>query len=81
MIRECRLRGAGMTCPRLAGVSDERRREEPVLWMRTPLSSVTMDATLTRLEQRVSRISAGLLEQQVLGPVRGVQGTAARATA
>jgi hypothetical protein len=49
--------------------------------MRTPLSSVTMDATLTRLEQRVSRISAGLLEQQVLGPVRGVQGTAARATA
>jgi hypothetical protein len=40
-----------------------------------------MDATLTRLEQRVSRIPAGLLEQQVLGPVRGVQETAAQATA
>jgi hypothetical protein len=40
-----------------------------------------MNATLTRLEQRVSRIPAGLLEQRALGPVRGVQGTAARATA
>ena len=40
-----------------------------------------MDATLTRLEQRVSRIPPGLLEQQVLGPIRGVQKTAAQATA
>jgi hypothetical protein len=40
-----------------------------------------MDATLTRLEQHVSRRPAGLLEQQALGPVRGVQETAARATA
>jgi hypothetical protein len=40
-----------------------------------------MDATLIRLEQRVSRIPPGLLEQQVLGPVRGVQETAAQATA
>jgi hypothetical protein len=40
-----------------------------------------MDATLTRLEQRVSQRPAGLLEQQALGPIRGVPGTAARATA
>ena len=40
-----------------------------------------MDATLTRLEQHVSRIPAGLLEQQALGPVRDVQETAAPATA
>jgi hypothetical protein len=49
--------------------------------MRTPLSSATMDATLTRLEQHVPWIPAVRLEQQGLGPVRGVQGTAARATA
>ena len=40
-----------------------------------------MDATLTRLEQRVPRIPTVLLEQQALGPVRGVQETAAPATA
>jgi hypothetical protein len=40
-----------------------------------------MDATLTRLEQRVPRIPTVLLEQQGLGPVRGGQETAARATA
>jgi hypothetical protein len=39
-----------------------------------------MDATLAQLEQRVSRIPAALLEQQVLVLVRGVQETAARAT-
>jgi hypothetical protein len=39
-----------------------------------------MDATLTQLEQRVSQMPAALLEQHVLGPVRGVQETAARAT-
>jgi hypothetical protein len=69
-----------MECLRLPGISHEGRREERVLWVRMPLSSATMDATLTLLEQRVSRIPAGLLEQQVLGPVRGVQETAARAT-
>jgi hypothetical protein len=40
-----------------------------------------MGATLTRLEQRVPRIPPGRLEQHVRGPVRGVQGTAAPATA
>lgn len=40
-----------------------------------------MDATLTQLEQRVSQMPAVLLEQHVLGPVRGMQETAARATA
>jgi hypothetical protein len=40
-----------------------------------------MDATLTQLEQRVSQMPAALLEQHVLGPVRGVQETAAKATA
>jgi hypothetical protein len=39
-----------------------------------------LDATLTQLEQRVSQMPAVLLEQHVLGPVRGVQDTAARAT-
>jgi ElaB/YqjD/DUF883 family membrane-anchored ribosome-binding protein len=39
-----------------------------------------MDAQLTQLEQRVSQMPAALLEQHVLGPVRGVQETAARAT-
>jgi hypothetical protein len=40
-----------------------------------------MDATLTQLEQRVSQMPGALLERQVLGPVRGMQETAARATA
>ncbi len=40
-----------------------------------------MDAKLTQLEQRVSRMPSALLEPHVLGPVRGVQETAARATA
>jgi membrane protein len=40
-----------------------------------------LDAKLTQLEQRVSQLPGALLEQQVLGPVRGVQATAARATA
>src|SRR3712207_3483292 len=39
-----------------------------------------LDATLTQLERRVSQMPAVLLEQHVLGPVRGVQETAARAT-
>ena len=39
-----------------------------------------MDATLTQIEQRVSQMPAALLEPHVLGPVRGVQETAARAT-
>ena len=39
-----------------------------------------MDAKLTQLEQRVSQLPGVLLEQHVLGPVRGVQETAARAT-
>jgi membrane protein len=39
-----------------------------------------MDATLTQLERRISRMPAVLLEQLVRGPVRGVQATAARAT-
>jgi uncharacterized membrane-anchored protein len=39
-----------------------------------------LDATLTQLEQRVSQLPAALLEQHVLGPMRGVQDTAARAT-
>jgi membrane protein len=39
-----------------------------------------MDAQLTQLAQRVSQMPAVLLEQQVLGPVRGMQETAARAT-
>jgi hypothetical protein len=39
-----------------------------------------MDAKLTQLEQRVSQMPAALLEQHVLGPVRGVQETAAWAT-
>jgi hypothetical protein len=39
-----------------------------------------MDATLTQLEQRVSQLPSALLEQHVLGPGRGVQETAARAT-
>jgi membrane protein len=39
-----------------------------------------MDAKLTQLEQRVSQMPGALLEQHVLGPVRGVQETAARAT-
>jgi membrane protein len=39
-----------------------------------------MDATLTRLEQHVSQVPAVLLEQHVLGPARGVQETAAKAT-
>ena len=39
-----------------------------------------LDATLTQLERRVSQLPAVLLEQHVLGPVRGVQETAARAT-
>jgi hypothetical protein len=39
-----------------------------------------MDATLTQLEQRVSQMPAALLQEHVLGPVRGVQETAARAT-
>jgi hypothetical protein len=38
------------------------------------------DATLSQLEQRASRTPAVLLEQHGLGPVRGVQETAARAT-
>jgi membrane protein len=40
-----------------------------------------MDAKLTQLAQRVSRMPSALLEPHVLGPVRGVQETAARATA
>jgi len=39
-----------------------------------------MDATLTQLAQRVSQMPGALLEEHVLGPVRGVQETAARAT-
>ena len=39
-----------------------------------------MDATLTQLEQRVSQMPGALLQQHALGPVRGVQETAARAT-
>jgi hypothetical protein len=39
-----------------------------------------LDAKVTRLEQRVSQLPAVLLEQHVLGPARGVQETAARAT-
>src|SRR5687768_3965538 len=39
-----------------------------------------MDARLARLERRVSQLPAVLLEQHVLGPARGVQETAARAT-
>src|SRR5688500_7247141 len=39
-----------------------------------------MDAKLTQLAQRVSRMPSALLEQHVLGPVRGVQETAAEAT-
>ena len=39
------------------------------------------DATLTQLEQRVSQMPAVLIEQHVLGPVRGLQETATRATA
>ncbi|MDF3051979.1 MAG: ribonuclease [Geminicoccaceae bacterium] len=39
-----------------------------------------IDAQLTQLEQRVSQMPAVLLEQHVLGPVRGVQATAAQAT-
>jgi membrane protein len=39
-----------------------------------------MDAQLTQLAQRVSQMPAVLLEQQVLGPMRGVQETADRAT-
>ena len=39
------------------------------------------DATLTQLEQRVSQMPAVLIEQQVVGPVRGLQETATRATA
>jgi hypothetical protein len=35
-----------------------------------------MDATLTQLAQRVAQMPAALLEQHVLGPVRGVQATA-----
>ena len=38
------------------------------------------DATLTQLEQRVSQMPAVLIEQHVLGPVRGMQETATRAT-
>jgi hypothetical protein len=40
-----------------------------------------MDATLTELEQRVSQVPAVLLEQHVLGPMRGMQETVTRATA
>jgi membrane protein len=39
-----------------------------------------MDAQLTQLEQRVSQLPGALLEQHVLGPARGVQETAAKAT-
>ena len=39
------------------------------------------DATLTQLEPRGSQLPGARLEQQVLGPVRGGQATAARATA
>jgi len=39
-----------------------------------------MDAKLIQLEQRVSQMPAALLEQHVLGPVRGVQETAAWGT-
>jgi hypothetical protein len=39
-----------------------------------------LDAKVTQLEQRVSQMPAVLLEQHVLGPMRGVQDTAARAT-
>jgi membrane protein len=39
-----------------------------------------LDATLTQLAQRVSQLPAVLLEPQVLGPMRGVQETTARAT-
>jgi hypothetical protein len=39
-----------------------------------------LDARLTRLAQRVSQLPAALLEQHMLGPVRGVQDTAAQAT-
>ena len=78
-----------MTCPRLAGESDERRRREAgpkdahaaQLRRQRDATRAAMDATLTRLEQRDPRIPTVLLEQQVLGPMRGVQETAARATA
>jgi hypothetical protein len=40
-----------------------------------------MDAKLTQLAQRVSRMSGVLLERQVLGHGRGVQETAVWATA
>jgi membrane protein len=39
-----------------------------------------LDAKVTQLEQRVSQLPAARLERHVLGPVRGVQDTAARAT-
>jgi membrane protein len=39
-----------------------------------------LDATLTQLAQGVSQMPAVLLEEHVLGPVRGVQETAAKAT-
>ena len=39
-----------------------------------------MDAQVTQLKQRVSQMPAVLLEQHVLGPVRGMQETVARAT-
>jgi membrane protein len=39
-----------------------------------------LDATLTQLAQRASQMHAVLLEEQVLGPTRGVQETAAKAT-
>ena len=40
----------------------------------------TMDATLTQLEQRISQVPVVLLEQQVLGPMGGLQETVTRAT-
>jgi hypothetical protein len=39
-----------------------------------------LDATLTQLAQRVSQMPAVLLEEHVLGPARGGQETAAKAT-
>jgi membrane protein len=44
------------------------------------VTRAAMDAKLTQLEQRVSRMPGALLEEPVLGPVRGMQETAAKAT-
>jgi membrane protein len=47
---------------------------------RIDATRAAIDTTLTQLEQRISQLPGALLEQHVLGPGRGVQETAARAT-